>query len=248
MHEIPADAIQAYWFTAKDHLRHGDKRPIIIGETHSVTGKIILCRNALHASRYALDALPYESGSILYKVYCWGDVIENFSPVCRLPCAKHATYNKLNEVYYWGIFNSKLGARNRHYVARRDATKILHAFIRKQVFSIIHLWEQAPLIVRNYLITGDESLQNAAHNATNRAMKQTTYTHQDVTFKVMYVAWMATNSLKNLARLTNSVRGVVWEIAKYNISNREQREITMNKHRHEFQQLVTKLFETDEVT
>ena len=126
--------IDAWWFAASDQLPHGDSRPIVIGESHSLCGDIIICGHALHASRHPFDALQYAPGPYLYKVRCWGDVIEQID---------------------------KLGARNREYIAMRNATDMLWKFARERALSLIHLWD-APEIVRRYLETGDETIKDAA--------------------------------------------------------------------------------------
>jgi hypothetical protein len=134
-----SEKIPAWWFSAGDRLPHGDKRLVVIGETHSVNGKIVLCENALHASRDPFDALYYAPGPYLYKVQCWGDIVEDGD-------------------------DDKLGARHREYLAVRDATNMLRKFAREQALSVIHLWE-APTVVKQYLETGDETLRDAARDA-----------------------------------------------------------------------------------
>lgn len=131
------DKIDAWWFAASDRLPHGDGRRIVIGETHSVRGPILLCRNGLHASRDPFDALQNAPGRYLYKVRCWGDVVED---------------------------GDKLGARHREYVAMHDATDMLRRFAREQALSVIHLWNP-PAVVREYLEIGDEMFRDAALDA-----------------------------------------------------------------------------------
>src|ERR1044072_735627 len=131
------EKISAYWFAASDRLPHGDNRLIVTGETHSVKGEIVLCENALHASRDPFDALQYAPGPYLYRVNCWGDISEG---------------------------NDKIGARYREYVDMRDATNMLRRFARERALSVIHLWD-APDVVRKYLETGDEEIRLAAASA-----------------------------------------------------------------------------------
>lgn len=134
------ERISAFWFAASDRLPHGDGRPIVIGEAHSVQGDIVLCSNALHASRDAFDALQYASGPYLYQVQCWGDIVEE---------------------------NDKLGARYREYIAMRDASNMLRQYAREQALSVIHL-QEALEIVKRYLETGNETIRTvgAARAAT----------------------------------------------------------------------------------
>lgn len=134
---VAVKKIDAFWFAFRDRLPHGDGRLIVIGESHSVVGDIVFCSNALHASRDPFDALNYAPGPYLYRVRCWGDIIED---------------------------NDKLGARHREYAAMQDATDMLRQFAREQALSVIHLWE-APDVVRQYLESGDERLRAAAARA-----------------------------------------------------------------------------------
>ena len=45
--------IQAYWFAAGTTLPHGDGRKIVLGKSHSIRRKPIMCKHGLHASRKA---------------------------------------------------------------------------------------------------------------------------------------------------------------------------------------------------
>jgi hypothetical protein len=139
------EKINAFWFASSDRLPHGDSREIAIGKRHSLRGEIIICEHALHASRDPFDALSYSSGPYLYKVRCWGDVVEQID---------------------------KLGARNREYVAMMDATNMLLQFAREQALSVVHLWD-APEIVKAYLETGNEDIKEAAMGAAVGATRET---------------------------------------------------------------------------
>lgn len=132
-----AEKIDGYWFAASDRLPHGDNRQIVLGETHSLDGEIIICQRALHASRDPFDALEYIPGPYLYRVRCWGDVVED---------------------------HDKLGARHREYIAMHDSTNMLRRFAHEQALSVIHLWKPPP-VVRRYLETGDETIRAAARAA-----------------------------------------------------------------------------------
>ena len=127
------EKIDGYWFSATDRLPR-DGRKIIVGKSHRQSGKIVICQNGFHFSRDPYDAFAYATGSYLHKVKVWGDVVEETDKAC---------------------------GRNRTYVARVDATKMLRLFARRQALSVIHLWE-APQVVIDYLNTGDENLRNAA--------------------------------------------------------------------------------------
>lgn len=71
-----------YWFTANDYLPNGDGRKIIVGESLSITGKLILCQNGLHYSPHPFDALNYAGGLILYKVEAIGEILSDHDKAC----------------------------------------------------------------------------------------------------------------------------------------------------------------------
>lgn len=131
----------AWWFAASDTLPHGDGRKIVIGETHTLAGKIVLCEHALHWCRDPFGALQFARGPYLYQVRPGGQIVED---------------------------NEKGGSSKRTYLAMRDATDMLRLFARKRALSVVHLWN-APEIVRRYLETGDESIRDAARDAAAAA-------------------------------------------------------------------------------
>ncbi len=143
------ETVLGWWFCAEDRLPHGDGRPVVLGETLKVEGKIIPCERGLHASADPFDALQYANGAILYRVRLSGTIIAHGGD-------KHV-------------------ASERTALARRDATDMLRLFARRQALSVIHLWD-APAIVREYLETGDESkradARDAAWDATWDAARQ----------------------------------------------------------------------------
>jgi hypothetical protein len=65
---------QYWYFAAKDRkLRYGDDRVAEVGVTHTVDGPIRLCKNGLHASERALDALYLGAGPVVFRVELSGD-------------------------------------------------------------------------------------------------------------------------------------------------------------------------------
>lgn len=131
------EVIKSWWFAASDRLPHGGERKVVIGETHSLKGKIIICQHALHGSIHPFDALQYAIGPYLYQVEQWGNLIKQ---------------------------SDKIGSRHRKYIAMHDITYELRLFARQQALSVVHLWK-APEIVKKYLETGEESIRNAAQDA-----------------------------------------------------------------------------------
>lgn len=66
------------WHILHDpYLAHGDNRPIVVGETLSVRGKIRMCKNGLHASRTLDQARNYNGGSYICRVRVWGSVVDH---------------------------------------------------------------------------------------------------------------------------------------------------------------------------
>ena len=131
-----------YHFTA-DTLRDG--RPIPAeGAWLEQDGPIIPCKLGLHASEHPLDALEYSPGSRLHRVELDGDLQPHGNPV------------------------DKWVGRRRKILATIDAESLLREFSRWCAMQVIDLWD-APLIVREYLETGNESLREAARYAAGYA-------------------------------------------------------------------------------
>ena len=97
-------------------------------------GPIVMCKSGLHWSRKLSEALKYAPGETLCLVEVGGNVVEG---------------------------DDKGISTKRKIIARMDATELLGYFARMQALSVIHLWD-APDIVCDYLMTGDESLRAAA--------------------------------------------------------------------------------------
>jgi hypothetical protein len=88
----------------------------------------------------------------------------------------YASCDPLNALYYAkGPYlhkvqccDDKLDARSCKYFVVRDAANMLRRFAREQALSVIHLWE-APKVVKQYLVTGDETLKSIACAAASAA-------------------------------------------------------------------------------
>jgi hypothetical protein len=126
---------QAWHFVEKT-LRDGSPIPKD-GVWLEHKGPVVICESGLHASRDPFDALQYAPGSTLCLVNVDGIEYEQ---------------------------EDKLVCRRRKIVARMDATEMLRYFSRMQALSVIHLWE-APDVVLDYLMTGDEEIRAAARAA-----------------------------------------------------------------------------------
>ena len=128
------------WHFVNKTLRDGSQIPSD-GEWLHYTGNLVMCESGLHASKDPFDALQYAPGEMLCLVECDGHIIEG---------------------------NDKLVCSQRKIVARMDATEMLRYFARMQALSVVHLWD-APDVVLDYLMTGDESLRDAARAAAGAA-------------------------------------------------------------------------------
>ena len=124
------------WHFVGNTLRDG--RPIPAdGEWLVHEGPIVICESGLHASLHPFDALQYALGPVLCRVEC--DGVEDEA-------------------------RDKFVCRRRRIVARADVTETLRYFARMQALSVVHLWD-APDVVLDYLMTGDESSRAAAWDA-----------------------------------------------------------------------------------
>jgi hypothetical protein len=130
--------MKAWYFSNQECiLSHGDGRRIEPGVTHTVGGPLALCRHGLHASRRLIDALGYAPGPVVWRVELGGAVIDG---------------------------GDKVVASSRRYSYGFDATEILRDFARRCALDVIDQWA-APVVVVEYLRTGDESWRAAAEAA-----------------------------------------------------------------------------------
>lgn len=129
------------WHFVGNTLR--DSRPVPAdGEWLVHTGPVGICSTGLHASRRPWHALQYAPGSTLCRVECDDVVTEQ---------------------------DDKLVCRRRRIVERADVTETLRYFARMQALSVIHLYDDPPDVVLDYLMTGDESIRAAARDAARDA-------------------------------------------------------------------------------
>jgi len=128
----------AWHFLRKDGTSGADRKYRPSGtEVHD--GPLELCEIGLHGSRRALDALAHAPGPVVRRVELAGNIIEGKDKAC---------------------------ASIRRELWRLDATDILRKFARWcAIGMIIGHWPDAPEVVRRWLATGDESLQDAAGDA-----------------------------------------------------------------------------------
>lgn len=128
------------WHFVGNRLRDG--RPVPRnGVWLEHQGPIEICARGLHASLDPFDALQYAPGPILCLVEVDGVEVQQ---------------------------DDKLVCRRRKIVARMDATKMLRYFSQMQALSVVDKWD-APEVVLDYLMTGDESLREVARAAARDA-------------------------------------------------------------------------------
>ena len=133
----------AYHFCGST-LRDGSPIPKD-GEKLIFHGQPKLCQQGLHASIEPFDALRYAPGATLCQVECGGIILQQ---------------------------SDKLVCTERIIIKRIDATVLLWYFARMQALKVVHLWE-APQVVLDYLMTGDESIRDDAWNAAWDAARDT---------------------------------------------------------------------------
>ena len=172
-----------YYHFTSNKLRDG--RPIPPTNEWLVhEGEVIMCTSGLHASEQPYDALQYAPGHILHRVEL-DDVIDTQ--------------------------DDKVVARRRKIVATIDAAELLHAFARKQALSVIHLWN-CPAITKQYLETGDVSMQYAAWSAARSAAQ---YAAQNAARSAAGAARSAADAAQSAADAAWSAAGAAWRAAQY---------------------------------
>jgi len=124
------------WHFVGDKLRDGSEIPAD-GEWLKVKTPLSLCNHGLHASINPFYALQYAPGATLCRVALRGDIVHG---------------------------DDKLCASERMIICRMDATELLRYFARMQALSVVHLWD-APDVVLDYLMTGDDGIRAAARAA-----------------------------------------------------------------------------------
>ena len=90
-----------HFLAADRRLQFGERESVEAGRTYTAEGPLVLCRNGMHASIRALDALRYAPGPIVCRVRLGGEIIHD---------------------------TDKSVARSRRVLWLADATTILHEF------------------------------------------------------------------------------------------------------------------------
>jgi hypothetical protein len=120
-----------------------DGRRVVVGEWVDYFGPVVPCRQGLHASERALDALEHLE---------WED-----GYICRVKCEGVIVNDP-----------GKIACSRRKVIAMVPCDPILRAFARRCALDVIYAWD-APGAVRRYLETGDEEIRSAAGYAAGSA-------------------------------------------------------------------------------
>jgi hypothetical protein len=127
----------AWHFLSSDWTAYGGFK-VEIGALYTMEPPIVPCDRGFHASVRCIDALRYAPGPVVTLVECDGAIVDHGSPVDKFACSERRAV--------WGY----------------DATEELRYFARWCALEVIHLWPNAPEVVREYLESGDESIQAEA--------------------------------------------------------------------------------------
>jgi hypothetical protein len=125
--------MEAWYFCNKRELHEGT--PLEVGRAYTVEGLLKPCNRGPRWSKWALNALRYASGSIICRVRYGGDVL----------------YDDDDNGY----------SSERTVLWAADVTVLLHEFARWCASQVLPLWD-APAMMREFLVTGDESIRYAA--------------------------------------------------------------------------------------
>ena len=162
-----SENVLAWHFTNGNKLRDGRTVPPI-GEWLRYDGDVVMCESGLHSSRKVFDASKYAPGNMLHRVECRNVVEEQ---------------------------DDKLVCRERRILASIDAEPLLRAFARFCAWTVLPMWD-APDIVVQWIMSGDENIQAPARDAAEPAAESAAepaarYAAWDA---ARYAAWSAAES------------------------------------------------------
>ena len=103
-----------HWLAEDRRLRYGTHEIVEVGGVYRAEGPLVMCRNGVHASRRALDALQYARGPIICRVELRGEILHD---------------------------TDKSVARERRVLWLADATTMLHQFAVTVASDALHLVE-----------------------------------------------------------------------------------------------------------
>ena len=177
------------WHFVGPRLRDGSLVPPD-GKTLVYKGPLVLCSSGLHASKRLIDALRYAPGCTICRVAMDGDIIK---------------------------VDDKLVARKRTVLWRVDGEALLRKFARNCALGCVDKWKP-PMVVLQYLETGDPTLQQVAESAAWSASESAAWSAAERASRsasrsaaeraAWSAAWSATMSVqnKNLTKMVNAAR------------------------------------------
>ena len=111
----PAQTMLAWhWLAANRRLQYGTREVVEAGRTYRAEGPLVMCRNGMHASTRALDALSYAPGPVVSRVELLGERLDASDKSC---------------------------ARERPVLWIADAATVLHEFACAVAMDALHLTE-----------------------------------------------------------------------------------------------------------
>jgi len=171
------------WHFTGNTLRDGSPIPAI-GETLVFPGKVEMCGSGYHWSLKPSQALVYAPGATLHKVSFGG---------------------------YVEIGDDKGVSSERTIIASIDATHLLRRFAADMALGVSHLWGM-PEVVRDYLITLDESKRVVARVAARDAARVAA--RDDAWVAARDAAWVAArDAARNAAwyATCHAARDAAWD-------------------------------------
>jgi hypothetical protein len=127
----------AWHFLSSDWTAYGGFK-VEVGALYTMEPPIVPCSRGFHASVRCIDALKYAPGPVITLVECGGTIVDHGDPADKFACSERRAL--------WGY----------------DATEELCYFARRCALEVIHLWPNAPEVVREYLESGDEAIRERA--------------------------------------------------------------------------------------
>ena len=149
------------WHFVGPRLRDGSLVPPD-GKTLVHKGPLVVCKTGFHASERLIDALRYAPGCTICRVAMDEDIIK---------------------------MDDQLVARKRTVLWRVDGEALLRKFARNCALGCVDKWKP-PMVVLQYLETGDPTLQQVAWSAAWSASESATMSVQN----------------KNLTKMVNDAR------------------------------------------
>ena len=206
--------LRCYHFTGET-LRNGQPIPRK-GMWIKHPGDVIPCKSGLHGSEHPFNALQYAPGNYLHLVDLRGDLVSNGDPI------------------------DKWVGRERKIVTSIDAEPLLWIFARTSALSVAHLWD-APDVVLEYLVTGEETLRDAARDAARATARDAARNaaRDAARATVRDAAWATARATAwDAARATvrATVRATAWDAAW---------DAAQDERRSEFKTLVDAAFEEE---